>query len=363
MLKTKTMFKKSLFALLIIIGSMYMVSCKKSSYINPGQQQQTPPQVMVTTIAGNGSSKFEDGPALTAGFRSPLDVVVGLDGSLFVADALNHRIRKISGGVVTTIAGTSVEDTTSGTGTQAGFAAPIRLALDNTGNIYTLDLHDSRVRKINSANNVSAYAGTGIPGFQDGSAALAKFSEESLGIVVDGLGNIYVVDSQNERIRKITPTGEVSTVAGNGGSSFVNGPGATAQFVSPNGIVIDSHGNLFVADFTEIRKITPAGVVSTFAGNGAGGFQDGSADQALFEALDDLVIDANDNIYASDESRIRKITPSGVVSTVAGSTSGFEDGDGATAKFYHAAGLGIDRQGNIYVADPLNNRIRKITFQ
>jgi sugar lactone lactonase YvrE len=363
MKKQVTMFRKPLFILLITSGSIYMLGCQKSGSYNQGQGQGQGQRVTVSTIAGDGSPSFGDGPALSAKLRSPGDVVVAPDGTVYFADVLNHRIRKISGGQVTTIAGTGIEDTTGGIGTQAGFAFPVRLTLDNNGNLFTLDIHDSRVRKINSANAVTNYAGTGVKGFQDGNASIAKFSEESLGIVADALGNIYVVDSQNKRIRKITPAGEVSTFAGSGASSFVNGPAATAGFVDPDGIAIDSHGNIFVADLTEIRKITPDGIVSTFAGSGQSGFQDGSANQATFSSMDDLVIDANDNIYVSDASRIRKITPDGIVSTVAGSTAGFQDGDGATAKFYNASGLGVDSQGNIYVADPLNNRIRKISFQ
>lgn len=144
---------------------------------------------------------------------------------------------------------------------------------------------------------------------------------------------------------------------------FQDGNGDIAQFFFPQGIVIDKHGNLFVADQNRIRKITSAGVVSTFAGDESTGFADGGPGEAQFTEIEDLVIDEEGNIYAADENRVRKISPEGVVSTIAGSTIGFQDGEGSSAKFNGALGLGIDKQGNIYVADANNRRIRKISFE
>ena len=157
----------------------------------------------------------------------------------------------------------------------------------------------------------------------------------------------------------------MSTQAGNGAEGFIDGDIATAHFRFPDGIAIDGQGDLYVADAGNlcIRKVTPAGVVSRLAGSGTRGTADGNATDAQFNLIGDIVADSRGNLYVTDDNSIRKITPQGVVSTIAGSTAGYVDGDGATAKFRNPIGLGIDAQGNIYVADGNNNRIRKISFQ
>ena len=339
-------------------------SCKKNKQENP--PVDPPPHEkkwVVTTVAGNGLAYFADGPALMAAFRAPLDVAVGDDGTIYVADAINHRIRKISDGLVSTFAGIGIQDTTSGRATVAGFAFPSYLVFDTIGNLYTLDVEDPRVRKISSSGFVSVVAGSGVDGFADGRADTAKFGKECLGIVADESGNIYVVDWKNRRLRMISIDGHVTTIAGTGSAGFVNGSRDIAQFFDPAGLVIDKQGNLYVGDLSLIRKVTPAGVVSTFVGKNSIGYQDGQADVALFSGIQDMVMDDQDNIYATDGNRIRKISPDGEVSTIAGSAAGYKDGSGVSAQFNNPVGLGIDRRGNIYVADDHNNRIRKISFE
>jgi sugar lactone lactonase YvrE len=332
-------------SLLLLITTA--LACKKYNHPPPPGEKKW----IVTTVAGNGAALFADGPAGTAEFRAPQDVVVNDDGVIYVADAINHRIRKIMTGQVSSFAGSGIQDTISGIGTAAGFALPIRLAIDAAGNICTLDVNDFRVRRITPAAVVTAVAGNGVRGFHDGSVDVAEFGE-SLGIVVDHDGNIYVSDWENKRIRKISTSGEVITVSGPAQSGF-------------GGITIDRQGNLYAADINNFRilKITPDGTIHPFAGSGEFGFKDGNADEAMFGSINDIVADEQGNIYASDENRIRKITAEGVVSTIAGSTAGYLDGDGITAKFNLPNGLAVDKQGNIYVADNNNNRIRKISFQ
>jgi sugar lactone lactonase YvrE len=305
---------------------------------------------------------FNDGPALTAGFKAPQDVTVTSNGSIYVADALNHRIRKITGNTVTTYAGSGADDTISGRGNVAAFALPIQITNDVSGNLYTLDVDDFRVRKISTSDIVTVVAGSGIRGFADGRAGTARFGE-SIGIVADKQGNIYVSDEENKRIRKISMSGWVTTIAGNGKSGYIDGNANKAEFSSPAGIVIDKQGNLYVADNNHVRKITPDGIVSTFAGNNTPGYMDGRANVARFSFIDDMVMDASGNIYATDDNRVRAISPQGYVSTIAGSTAGYIDGNGTSAKFNNPAGLGVDSLGNIYVADDNNNRIRKISFE
>ncbi|MDP4263322.1 MAG: hypothetical protein Q8941_12420 [Bacteroidota bacterium] len=344
---------KRCFIPLVVVLLIAGTSCKKDRQAN--QPPITPPaeqKWVVTTVAGNGLAYFKDGPVSMAEFKFPQDVAVTPDGIIYVADGLNHRIRKIAGGQVSTFAGYERADTISGIGAAAGFAIPIRVVPDISGNLYTLDVDDFRVRKINSAGLVTVAAGSGTRGFADGRAETAKFGE-SLGIVTDNEGNIYVSDWENKRIRKISVAGEVSTIAG------------PMQF-GPGEMTIDQQGNLYVVDGLNfiIRKITPGGEVSIFAGSGIPGDKDGNAQEAQFSInMRDIVADEQGNLYLADDNRIRKITPQGNVSTIAGSGFGYRDGDGPSAKFSSPNGLGIDRQGNIYVADENNNRIRKISFQ
>lgn len=164
-------------------------------------------------------------------------------------------------------------------------------------------------------------------------------------------------------IRKVTVAGEVITIAGNGNSGFVNGDGDKAEFFFPAGLVIDKQENLLVADQNRIRKITPGGVVSIFAGNDQPGFAEGQPGVARFMLIEDMVINNHGDLFASDNNRIRKINPQGIVSTIAGSDAGFADGEGGSAKFNIVQGLAIDKQDNIYVADVNNHRIRKISFE
>jgi len=339
--------------------TVFIISCKKNAdTINPSKQKKW----IVTTIAGDGIAHFKNGAALTAEFYAPQDVTVTADGSIFVADAINHRIRKITNGVVTSYAGSGVEDTTGGTGDAATFSFPLQITSDAAGNLYTIDVEDLRIRKISPSSLVTVVAGNGERGFANGSAADAKF-DETTGIATDNQGNIYISDNGNKRIRKISADGLVTTIAGNGRDAYMNGKGNNAEFFFPTGIVIDKHGNLFVADYNRIRKITPDATVSTFAGNETVGYKDGQANIAQFTFINDMVMDDSGNIFVTDNNKIRKISPEGIVSTVAGSTAGYNDGDGASAKFNNPVGLGIDSNGNIYVADDNNNRIRKISFE
>jgi len=347
---------------LLLIALTCNISCRKD---NQGDTPSNPPpekKWRVTTLAGDGRPVFADGPVMNSSFRDPLDVTVAEDGTVYVADVLSHRIRKIANGQVTTFAGSGISDTTNGIGIAAGFKLPDALAIDNNSNLYTVDINDPRIRRISPDGLVTRYAGSGVEGFADGRADVAQFGEEISGITIDDQGNIYVADIDNYRIRKISVAGEVTTIAGNGIPGFVDGNSDDAEFFATTAIVIDKQGNLFVADLNRVRKITPSGIVSTFVGSDSSGYRDGMGN-ALFSLIEDMVIDRDGNIYLSDGDRIRTITPQGLVSTLAGSTPGYQDGDAISAKFFTPAGLGIDRHGNIYVGDLSNHRIRKISFE
>lgn len=344
--------------IIVVVVVVFVTSCKKNSQ-NPvlhGNESGW----TVTTVAGDGSAQFADGPVLQARLRAPSDITYTSNGFLYVADALNHRIRKIFNGQMTTFAGFDREDTTSGVGGNAGYAIPIRLTSDNMGNVYTVDIHDFRIRKISPNGVVSVLAGTGVRGYTDGRADTARFGECS-GIAVDLNGNVFVTDLDSRRIRKISVTGIVTTVAGNGNAGFTNGTSERAEFFSLSGLVIDKAGNLFVADWNRIRKISPGGEVTTFVGGDRYGLQDGDASSASFGEIADMVIDSEGNIFVSDDDRIRRISPQSEVTTIAGSVVGYRDGEGPFAQFNGANGLGIDTDGSLYVAESHNNRIRKVT--
>jgi len=315
-------------------------------------------------VAGSGNPGYADGLGASAQFSSPTGVAVDAVGNVYVADAGNHRIRKITAaGVVSTLAGSGTPGLVNGTGTLASFNSPMALTIDAAGNVYVADQGNHVIRMITSAGAVSTLAGTGTPAFLDGPAASAQFSSPS-GVVMNMAGILYVADRDNHRIRKIV-NGIVTTLAGNGVAGFGDGPPNFTQFNAPYGVALDLAGNIFVADKLNqrIRKITPGGLTSTIAGSGAAGFANGSGDVAKFNSPTSLAVDSAGTIYVADplNQRIREIWYGKLVSTPAGSIPGYADGADTLAKFGSTHGVAVDATGNLYVADGFNNRIRKIT--
>jgi sugar lactone lactonase YvrE len=211
---------------------------------------------------------------------------------------------------------------------------------------------------------VSTFAGSS-QGFENGTGTAALFNRPT-GVATDAAGNVYVSDSYNSVIRKITPEGVSSTLAGNGTFGYADGPAETAQFYVPSGLAVDAAGNVFVADLGNnmIRKISPTGVVSTFAGNGLSGYSNGTGTAATFSGPTALAIDAQGNLYVTDSNNnlIRQITPAGVVTTVVGNrVAAFGNGIGTGASLNKPSGIALDAAGNMYVTEPLNKAIRKIT--
>jgi mucin-19 len=318
---------------------------------------------VVTTIAGEGVGGFLDGMGIGARFNIPQGLALDSVGNLYIADTSNHRIRKITpAGVVTTFAG-STSLFQDGTGTNARFNTPNGIAVDSAGNVYVGDYNNHRIRKITPAGVVTTFAGNGTTTFTDGTGTNATFNQPA-GVAVDSAGNVYVADTSNNRIRKITSTGVVTTLAGNSNYTFVDGTGTNASFNNPQGIAVDSAGTVYVGDTlnNRIRKITPAGVVTTVAGNGSTTFANGTGTNATFFNPYALVVDSAGNVFVGDtlNHRIRKITPLGVVTTFAGSTGGFADGTGTNARFFRPYGVAFDSAGTLFVADSNNYRIRKI---
>jgi sugar lactone lactonase YvrE len=319
----------------------------------------------VSTFAGSGTGGYHDGSGTDAQFAGPGGITLDGAGNFYIADN-DNRIRKItSGGEVTTFAGSGDNyQFADGTGILAKFYAPQGVATDASGNVYVADSRNNRIRKITPVGVVTTLAGNSSNGSNNGTGAAASFSWPS-DVAVDASGNVYVADLYNHMIRKITPAGVVTTLAGSISNGYHDGTGTSAQFYYPMGIAVDGSGNVYVAEYNNnrIRKITSAGVVTTFAGSGANGSMDGTGINAIISQPIGIAIDAAGNLYVSEqENKIRKITPAGVVTTLAGiGTSGSANGIGASASFKYPANVDVDNSGNIYVADQNNNLIRKIS--
>ena len=306
-----------------------------------------------------GRSRDENGTTNLATFSQPNALVVDNSGNIYIADTNNYKIRKISPtGVVTTFAGSGKYSSVDGLGTAASFQNPTGIAIDGIGNLYVTDL--SKIRKITPAGMVTTFAGSDTQGSADGIGTAASFFGLE-GIAIDGLGNFYVTDGSKRNIRKINPSGLVTTLAGGGGAQWAtDGIGTAASFISPRGIALDGSGNIFVSESNNglIRKISPSGVVTTFAGSG----QYGLGTAASFRFPYGLACDSLGNLYVADgtDNKIRKISPLGMVSTFAGNgTSGHTDGLAANASFYGSIGLTVDTLGNFFVSE--NIKIRKIS--
>jgi len=326
---------------------------------------------VVTTLAGTARTPGSaDGTGANARFTYPSGVAVDGAGNLYVTDWFYSLIRKVTAdGVVTTLAGTAdICGSTDGTGPAARFCLPIGVAVDGAGNVYVGDYGNSAIRKITTGGIVTTLAGTAGYGHIDDTGPAARFSDV-VGMTVDGTGNIYVVDQGSNTIRKVTAAGVVTTLAGTMGVwGYADGTGAAARFTWPTGVALDSIGNLYVADRSNstIRKITAAGVVTTLAGSPfVRGSTDGTGAAASFYFPSDVAVDSADNLYVADEYNhtIRKVTPAGVVTTLAGTAgvSGSSDSTGAAAQFNYPSGVAVDSSGNLYVADTGNSLIRKVT--
>ena len=327
----------------------------------------------VSTLAGTpGIGGRADGAGAAASFFYPGGIASTGSGVVYVADTGNHTIRAMaSPGAVTTLAGSAGQKgDADGTGSHALFAYPYGVASDGAGHVYVADSGNNLIREATTAGSVTTVAGSGtLPaGSADGVGAAARFSNPA-GTAVDGSGNIYVADPGNSIIRKIAAGGTVTTFAGVAGATGTSdGTGAAARFNSPAGVAVDNAGNVYVADTNNntVRKITAAGSVTTLAGvGGQTGSGDGAGGSARFNSPHAVAVDGSGNVYVADffNSTIRKVSPAGTVTTLAGSAGqlGFTDGTGVVARFNQPYGVAVDGSGNVYVADTYNRAIRMIT--
>lgn len=332
----------------------------------------------VTTVAGTGEHGYsgDAGQATSAMLNYPFGLTLIGSEVLYIADHLNHRIRAVSAeGVITTVAGNG-DGGYSGDGSGATSAAlqfPCGLALDAQRVLYIADSANHVVRKRSSNGVISKVAGTAEYGYSgdDGTATSAQLNVP-MGVAVDAAGNVYISDSANHRIRKVSSSGTITTYAGDGTQAYYGDGGAatSAHLDSPQGIALDAAGNLYIADSSNhcIRKVSTDGVISTVAGNGAAGYSgDGgaAASASLYRPLG-VAVDAQGQIFIADtlNNRIRVVAADGTISTIAGTGAYGDSGDGdeaLKASFRFPSGIAVGPEGNVYVADTHNSRIRRLT--
>ena len=330
-------------------------------------------KLVVTTLAGTGNQGSDDGPGNAASFYSPEGIVIDANNNLYITDYANNKIRQITpDGVVSTFAGTGVSGTSNGPKTNAEFATPVGIALDKNGNFYISEGSGRNdIREISSSGIVSTIAGSpmGSAGYSDGTGSSALFSNP-LGMAIGIDGNIYVVDNLNNVIRKVTPQGVVTTFAGSGTPGFNDGVGTAASFKSPGAITVDADGNFYISDQfgSRIRKMTASGEVTTVAGSGTVGFADGQGSEASFAGAAGIVKDQSGNLFIADSENglIRMVTSSGYVGTLAG-TQGMStyssNGTGASSVISNPFGIAEATDGTLYVVANGSSQILKITVQ
>jgi uncharacterized protein (TIGR03437 family) len=318
---------------------------------------------VITTVAGTGAAGFsgDGGPATSAQLNLPYGIAVDLAGYLYIADLNNSRVRRVSpDGTINTYAGSGGQGSTGdgGPATSAQMLTPRNVAVDAAGNLYISEFGGHRVRKVTPDGRIATAAGTGIAGFggDGGSATIAQLAFPA-GLSLDRQGNLYIADSQNQRIRKLLTGGQISTVLG----------GATGiTLLTPIAVTLDLAGDIFVADATAVvHEFTAAGGWINAAGTGAAGFSGdgGPANSAQLTQPLDLSADLNGNLYIADQNRVREVNSQAIIRTVAGDDYQHAIGDGASAtaaELYLPSGVGLDSAGNLYIADTGTNRVRQV---
>ena len=333
---------------------------------------------VITTVAGTGVRGYsgDGGPAVDARLWSPSSVAVDGAGNLFFADSGNDRIRKVgAAGTITTVAGTG-EFGDGGSAVNARLHRPSGVAVDGAGNVFIADSFNDRIRKVDATGTISTVAGTGRRGFGgDGGPAVQARLRHPNDVAVDGAGNLYISDSGNHSIRKVDSAGVITTVAGTGRRGFGGdgGPAVQAQLRAPAGLAVDGAGNLFIADRdnNRIRKVDASGTISTVAGTGEGRFggfsgDGGPAVQAQLHGPSGVAVDGAGNVFIADRDnfRIRKVDATGTIATIAGTGESGVSGDGgpaSQAQLSNPEGVAVDGADNLFIADSGNHVVRKLT--
>ncbi len=341
-------------------------------------QVQTP-SYTISTYAGNGTAGFsgDAGAAASAQINFAMGLAVDSAGNLYIADQLNARVRKVTrDGVIQTIAGTGTlaHSGDGGTALNGGLGYPCGVTVDSAGNYYIAETAANIVRKVSTTGTITTYAGNGGQGYVgDGGKATDAALNGPLGLLVDPAGNLYISELANNVVRKVTPDGTISTFAGNGTGSYFGdgGPASNAGLNMPEGLAIDAAGNIYIGDTLNhrVRKVTPDGTITTVAGNSSTrGFagDGGPAVNATLNYPYGVAVDKSGNLYIADlgNNRVRMVTTNGVIRTIAGNGKFGDQGDGGSAtaaQLRFPRDVAVDGNGNVYVSDSQNNRIRLLT--
>ena len=343
------------------------------------------PSGTITTVAGTGeerspSSQFNGEPAISASLWHMQGVAVDATRNLYIADTYLHVVHRVdTAGRITTVAGTGFEGYSGdgGPATSAQLRGPAGMALDAAGNLYIADSHNHSVRRVDAAGTITTVAGIGIEGFSgDGGPATIAQLAFPWGVAVDGAGNLYIADRNNQRVRRVDAAGTITTVAGTGvrGAGGDGSPATSAQLNNPTSVAVDAAGNLYIADSfnSRARRVDTAGTITTVAGTGMYGYEGdgGPAANANLSYVDAVAVDRTGVLFISDgfNHRIRAVDSSGTIMTVAGSGPTGRDvggygGDGGpanAARLNSPSGLAVDANGNLYIADSWNRRVRKV---
>ena len=338
-----------------------------------------PPAGIITTVAGNGSAPFSgDGGVATNAEIQPTGVAVDAAGNLFIADDDNNRIRKVdTNGIITTVAGNGNASFSGdgGVATNAALQNPFGVTVDAAGNLFIADTVNWRIRKVNTNGIITTVAGNGTNFFSGDGGAATNAGMHPASVALDAVGNLFIADNGNYRIRKVNTNGIITTVAGNGNQSFSGDGGAAtnAALNAPISVAVDSNGNLFIADANNnrVRKVDTNGIITTVAGNGtldySGAGDGGVATNAGVASPYGVVVDVLGNLFIADanDSRIRKVNTNGIITTVAGSANtGFSGDGGAATRAWLANpfGVTVDTSGDLFIADNSNFRIREVQY-
>jgi uncharacterized protein (TIGR03437 family) len=348
-----------------------LVSC--AGFCAPASAQR-----LISTVAGNGVVGFsgDGGPATAAQLWLPSSVAVDATGNLYIADYGNNRVREVSAGVITTIAGngTAGYSGDGGPAISASLYLPSGIAVDASGNVYIAEAAESLVRKVSAGGTITTFAGDGVTGFagDGGTATSAQLNLDVFsGIAVDSAGNVYIADSGNNRIRRVSVGGVITTVAGNASGAYTgdNGAATSASLNGPVAVAVDASGNLYIADAGNnvVRKVSAGGIITTVAGNGTAGFSGdgGPAKSAQLWTPSGVAVDHAGNLYIADYGNYRiRLVSAGTISTIAGNGTEAYAGDGgpATAASLAPAGIATDALGDLFIADQNNNRIREVSI-
>ena len=332
---------------------------------------------IITTVAGTGSQDFDGqgyggdgGPAVRAQLSHPFGLALDRNGNLYIADSYNNRIRRVdASGTITTIAGTGDRGFSGdgGPAVEAQLENPYGVAVDGAGNLYIADSENYRIRRVDASGIITTVAGTGSIGFSgDGGPAIRAQIAWPARVAVDGAGNLYIADFSNFRVRRVDASGIITTVAGTGerGYGGDGGPAVQARLEWPSHLAVDGAGNLYIADVDRIRRVDTSGIITTVAGTGDSGFSGdgGPAVQARIIHSRGVAVDGAGNLYIADtfNDRIRRVDVSGIIATIAGGGSGGDGGPAVEARLNSPNGVALDRVGNLYIADTISHRIRRV---